>query len=214
MPRETRSAAFKIVPPWPASPLWAAAPASAQGVLDEWAAIKPPPPPSLSKVTLDPNTTALLVLDLAKQTCNDEQRPRCIAMLPRVHALLETARAKHWMVIYTLGAASTPADILPQVAMQGGEPLVKAAPDKFVRTDLENILHAHGIKTIVATGAASEGAVLHTAATAAFLGFDVVVPVDAMSSGTPYAEQYTAWDLVNAPRLSDHIKLTATNLLN
>ena len=187
--------------------------AAAQGVMDEWATVKLPSPPALVPVTLDPGTTALLVLDLAAQTCNADARPRCVAMIPRVGKLLAAARAKHWLVVYTLGAASTPADILPGVAMAGGEPLVKASPDKFINTDLDKILKDHGIRTVVAVGAAAEGAVLHTAATAAFRGYDVVVPVDGMAAENAYAEQYTAWDLVNAPRLPEHVKLSALALI-
>lgn len=188
-------------------------PAWAQGVIDEWEIVKPPAPPMLAQVSLDPKTTALLVLDLARQTCNPEQRPRCIAMLPRVQPLLAQARAKNWFVVYTLNAAAAPSDIMPAVAMLGSEPVVKGAPDKFLGTDLQKILKDHGIKTAVMIGAAAEGAVLHTAATAAFLGFDVVVPVDGMAAENAYAEQYTAWDLVNAPRLPDHVKLSAIGLI-
>jgi len=181
---------------------------SAQGVIDEWASVKAPPPPPLGRVKVDPQTTALLVLDIATQTCNATQRPRCIAMLPRVKTLLAAARAKGLFVVYTLGAASTPADILPEVAVLGGEPMVKSGPDKFVNTELEKILRDKGIKTVIAIGAAAHGAVLHTATGAAFRGFDVIVPVDAMAAETTYAEQYTAWHLVNAPRLADKVKLT------
>jgi nicotinamidase-related amidase len=191
-----------------------ARPASAQGVIDEWASVKAPPPPALERVAVDPKTTALLVLDLAGQTCNAEHRPRCLAMLPRVKAFLAKARAKGWFVVYTLGAASTRTDILPDVAMQGSEPLVTSGPDKFVATDLEKILKDHGIKTVVAIGAAAHGAVLHTAAGSAFRGFDVVVPVDGMAADTAYAEQYAAWDLVNAPRLGDRVKLTALDWID
>ena len=42
-------------------------PASAQNIVDEWAAVQPPKPPALKSVTLDPKTTALLVLDLVKR---------------------------------------------------------------------------------------------------------------------------------------------------
>jgi nicotinamidase-related amidase len=183
--------------------------ASAQGIVSEWNAVTPPPPPGLSTVTLDPATTALLVLDIAQQTCNAETRPRCLAMLPTVAKLLDHARARKWTVIYTLGAASKPADILPQVAMLGSEPIVIAPPDKFIGTNLEALLKERGIKTVVTVGAAAEGAILHTAATAAFRGFDVVVPVDGMASGSLYAEQYVAWDLRNAPRLGgDRVKLS------
>ncbi len=194
--------------------LSAPAPGLAQGVIEEWSHVQVPPPPPLVKVTLDAGSTALLVLDLATQTCNATQRPRCIAMLPRVKALLAHARAKGMFVVYTLGAASTPADILPDVAMRGGEPVVTAPPDKFAGTDLDAILKAKGIKTAVVVGAAAHGAVLHTAAGAAFRGYDVVVPVDGMASETAYAEQYVAWDLVNAPRLADRVKLTRTDWID
>jgi nicotinamidase-related amidase len=184
------------------------APASAQGIIDEWTQVQVPPPPPLVKVTLDAKTTALLVLDLATQTCNAAQRPRCIAMMPRAKALLAHARAKGMLVVYTLGAASTTADILPEVAMLGGEPVVKSGPDKFVATDLDAILKAKGIKTVIAIGAAAHGAVLHTATGSAFRGYDVVVPVDGMAAESLYAEQFTTWDLANAPRLADRVKLT------
>jgi nicotinamidase-related amidase len=55
--------------------------------------------------------------------------------------------------------------------------------------------------------------VLHTAAGAAFRGFAVVVPVDGMSSSSIYAEQYTAWHRVNAPRLGDRVKLTRIDMI-
>ncbi len=191
----------------------AAGPTSAQGIIAEWGAVAPPPAPTLARVALDPATTALLVLDLAEQTCNQQSRPRCLAMLPRVAKLLARAREKKWTVIYTLGAASKPADILAPIAMLGTEPVVTAPPDKFVGTNLEALLKERGIKTVVTVGAASEGAVLHTAATSAFRGFDVVVPVDGMASATLYAEQYVAWDLVNAPRLADRVKLSAIGMI-
>jgi hypothetical protein len=69
-------------------------PASAQDVIAEWNTIKVPPPPELKDVTVDPKTTALLLLDFNKQTCNAERRPRCIASIPKMKKLLDYARAK------------------------------------------------------------------------------------------------------------------------
>ncbi|NQE49774.1 cysteine hydrolase family protein [Herbaspirillum rubrisubalbicans] len=191
-----------------------AGPASAQGVYDDWSNVKPPAAPALSHVVLDPATTAVLVLDLARQTCHPDTRPRCVAMLPGVAKLLSMAREKKMTVIHTLGGHSTPADIWPQAAMQGDEALVKSGPDKFIHTDLEQILRDKGIKTVVCIGASAHGAVLHTAASAAFRGFNVVVPVDLMASESTYAEQYTAWHLVNAPRLGERVKLTQLEWIN
>lgn len=71
-----------------------AVPASAQTIVDEWATVQAPKPPELKPVTLDPKTTALLVLDFVKQTCNAERRPRCLTSVPQVQALLKLARGK------------------------------------------------------------------------------------------------------------------------
>jgi hypothetical protein len=41
-----------------------AAPARAQNIIDEWASVKAPAAPALKPVTVNPKTTALLMLDL------------------------------------------------------------------------------------------------------------------------------------------------------
>jgi len=43
----------------------------------DWAQAKAPPAPELKDVTVDPQTTALLFLDMMKAGCS--ARPRCIA---------------------------------------------------------------------------------------------------------------------------------------
>ncbi|HEV8235177.1 MAG TPA: hypothetical protein VGP84_11305, partial [Gemmatimonadaceae bacterium] len=67
--------------------------ATAASIADEWASVQVPPPPALKAVTLARKTTALLLLDFNKQTCNAERRPRCIASIPKVAKLLAAARA-------------------------------------------------------------------------------------------------------------------------
>jgi nicotinamidase-related amidase len=188
--------------------------AQAGSVIDEWAAVKAPPPPELKSVSIDPASTALLVMDISTQSCTAERRPRCVAMLPAVQKLIVEARAKGVFVLYTLAGSSKRTDIIKDVApVEAEQALSGAGPDKFVGLDLEAILKAKHIKTLIAVGTAAEGAVLHTAAGAAFRGFDVVVPVDGMSSTNIYAEQYTAWHLANAPRLAEHVKLTKVDLI-
>ena len=61
-----------------------AAPAPAQTIIDEWSSVKAPPAPKLQSVTLDPKTTALVMIDIIKQTCNTQRRPRCVASIPKV----------------------------------------------------------------------------------------------------------------------------------
>ena len=188
-------------------------PASAQTIVDTWDAVKAPPAPELKSVILDSKATALLLLDFNKQTCNAERRPRCIASIPKVKELLEEARSKGFTIIYSLSAGATSTDIARELAPRKGEPVVTAGPDKFMGTDLEKILMDKGIKTVIVTGTAAHGAVLYTASGAAFRGMQVILPVDGMSAENTYAEQYTAWHLANAPRVSSKVILTKIDLI-
>ena len=188
-------------------------PAFARTIIDDWSTVQAPPAPVLKPAAVDPKTTALLILDIVRQGCNAERRPRCLDTLPAVHALLARARTAGVMVGYSLVRGSTAADILAPVAPVGGEPMVTSGTDKFLGTDLEATLKAKGIKTVIILGVVAQGAVLTTATEAALRGFEVVVPVDGVSSDQIYAEQYTAWDLVNAPVIAGHVALTRSDLI-
>jgi nicotinamidase-related amidase len=182
--------------------------AAAATIIDEWASVKAPEAPALKPVTVDPKTTALLMLDFNKQTCNEQRRPRCIASIPQVKKLLTAARAAGAPVVYSLGGGGKPADIAKDLAPAGGEPVVSSSVDKFRNTDLDKILKDKGIKTVIAVGTAAHGAVLYTASAAALRGMSVIVPVDGMSGDIPYIEQYTAWHLTHAPGVSAKVTLT------
>jgi nicotinamidase-related amidase len=147
------------------------APAPAQTIIDEWSSIKVPPPPELKPVTLEPKTTALLAMDMIKQFCNMELRPRCVASIPRIEKLLAEARAKGVTIIYTLVPTAGPnvpspviGDTLPAVAPKGNEPVIVSFVDKFMLGDkdtgLANILKDKGITTVITVGTAANGAVL------------------------------------------------------
>lgn len=184
--------------------------APAKNIVEEWAEVKAPAAPELKSVKLDPKETAVLVLDLVKQLC--PPRPRCVAALPQVQALLERARQAGVPVVYTL-AGQPLSDVVPEVAPRGGEPSVSSGPDKFMNTELDKILRDKGVKTLVVMGTAAEGAVLNTAAGAALRGFKVIVPVDLLASVNPYAEQYTVWHLANSPRVGPQVTLSRSDLI-
>lgn len=182
-------------------------------VIELWDTVKAPPPVELKKVTVDPAKTAFLVLDIEQRTCNAQARPRCVNSVPGIGAFLAKARAKGLFIAYSLTSQGAPETILPGVKPLGTEPIVKASVDKFYNTDLEKILREKGISTVIIAGTTAEGAVLHTATAAAMRGFLVVVPVDGMSAGTLYAEQYTAWHLVNAPGSRQKTTLTRFDMI-
>jgi nicotinamidase-related amidase len=200
-----------------------AAPARAETIIDEWSRVKAPPAPTLKSVTLDPKTTALLVIDIIKQTCNMKMRPRCVASIPKVQKLLAEARAKGVYVIYTLFPSPRPAtfpnpkisDYVPELAPKGDEPIVTAFVDKFMLGDkdtgLQKLLKDKGIKTLVPVGVASHNGVLFTSVMASLRGFDVVVPVDGMAGNNAYEDQATDYILTSS--IVYKVTLTSVELL-
>jgi hypothetical protein len=66
--------------------------AGAQNILEEWSSIKPPPPPAIKEVTLDPKKTALISMDFNAKNCTPQQRARCVPVIPRVQKLIADAR--------------------------------------------------------------------------------------------------------------------------
>ena len=196
-----------------------AAPTPAQTIIDEWSSVKAPPAPELKRVTLDPKITAILVMDLVKQTCNNERRPRCVASIPKIEKLISAARAKGVMLISTTVPPVPIADTLPAVAPKDNEPVVVAFVDKFTLGDkdtgLEKMLKDKSITNIIAVGTAAHGAVLYTASAAASRGFNVIVPVDGMSGDGQilYDEQAVAYILTHAPVVSSKVTLTAIDMI-
>ena len=193
-----------------ASLLTCASPSLAETIIDEWSTVKAPPPPELKSVTLDPKTTAVIVVDLIKQTCNEQRRPRCVASIPKIEKLLAAARASGATIIYTLFPSPNPAsfpapvigDYLPAVAPKGNEPVITSFVDKFATGDRESglnkILKEKGITTVVPVGTTSHNGVMFTAIAASFRGFNPVVPVDGMSGNNAYEDQAAAYVLTSS----------------
>src|SRR5437763_11912210 len=166
------------------------------GIIGEWATVKLPPAPELKPAIVDPNTTALLVLDMMKGNCG--ARPRCLASVPNVKKLLDAARAHDMMVVYNLTGAGKVEDMVDQsLAPRAGEFLVKGAggADKFVNSNLDAGLKENGIKTVIVTGTSAQGAVAGTTNGAAQRGYKAVVPVDAMSAEDAFNELYAIWHI-------------------
>jgi nicotinamidase-related amidase len=192
---------------------FAAAPACAGNVIDDWANIKAPPPPAVQSVTVDPQTTALLLLDFTHQICNEKSKPRCLASLPAMKKLLAQARANQVIVVYSTAGPQTAKDIWADIAPAPGDPVVNSHANKFQNTDLEKILKDKGIKTVIVTGVNANGAVLYTASEAAFLGFKVIDPIDGSSAENEYIEQYVVYNFAHAPLVSSMVTLTTSGMI-
>lgn len=169
---------------------------SSGDILDDWDSAKAPAKPEIKPVTIDPSTTALLILDLMKANCG--QRPRCVATVPNVKRLHDGARAAGMMIWYSFvgGNNPTPADMVdPGIAARDGEWERQGGPDKFLGSHLEEKLKAHNIKTAIICGTSFQGVGIGTGSGLAQRGYKVIVPVDCLSSEDAYNEQYAAWHL-------------------
>jgi nicotinamidase-related amidase len=193
-----------------------AAPAPAQSIIDEWQSIKAPPAPELTAVTVDPQTTALLMVDFLNKNC--APNPRCVASLPKVQKLLAAARDKGLIVIYSNFPGG---DVMPEVARKESEPLVTAFLDKFMRTSkdgsqdtgLDKILKDKGIKTVILVGSAANGAVLFTTTSAFFHGYQTIVPIDGMSGKDSYVEQEVIYNFITTPVIGGKVTLTSIGMI-
>jgi len=185
--------------------------ARAANIVEEWATVTAPPPPELKPVTLDPKTTALLMLDFLPPNCGS--RPRCVATVAPAKKLLEEARSKGVTVIHSTFGNNKPTDILKDVAPAANEPTVNSFPDKFLNTDLDKMLKEKGIQTVITAGSAANGAILYTASGAALRNLKAVVPVDLISAATPYAEQLSTWQLANGPVFGNNVTITRSDMI-
>jgi nicotinamidase-related amidase len=185
--------------------------AVASDIIDEWATVKAPVAPELKPVTVDPKTTALLMLDFMNQSFG--KRPRCLASLPAMKKLLGEARAAKVAVVYSITANTTTADVVADLAPTAEDPWVQSGVDKYFKSNLEKILKDKGIQTVIVVGTASEGAVLYTGSASAIRGLNVIVPADGMCSVEAFAEQYVVWHMTHAPLISSKVTLTKSGMI-
>jgi nicotinamidase-related amidase len=187
--------------------------ASAQGVVSGWNEVKAPPAPELKTVQVDPQKTALLVMDFNEALCSSGGAvPRCAEAIPKVKELLEKARAHHMLVVFTGYPHMKP--IVKALARMHDEPMVVGHANKFEGTDLNKMLKDHGITTVITTGVVGNGAVLFTAFGAAGNGYKVIVPVDTMPGPSPYAEQSSIWGVMNDPGLGNATTVTSVGKIS
>ena len=133
--------------------------------------------PDPARVTLDPKTTALMVLDYVEPICNAQ--PSCKGkMLPAMTPFMEPVRKAGLTVAYGTReqnmskwlkeVAPTPSDIK----------VINTAQDRFYNTDLDKALKAKGIKTLIMVGWKVSGSVTYTSVGAMAHDYTVVIPVD------------------------------------
>jgi nicotinamidase-related amidase len=161
--------------------------------------------PDPVRVVLKPATTALLVFDMVDPVCKSQQK--CTGeMVPALVPLLARARKLGVVVGYST-RAPTMSKWLPEVApLQDDTTIVAYGQDRFFNTDLDGILKAKGITTLVLTGWKINGSVLYTSVGATLRDYTVVVPVDASTAASDYETAIGQFQILN------QLSANATNL--
>jgi nicotinamidase-related amidase len=144
-----------------------------------------PANPDPVPVALNAATTALLIFDVVEHIAG--RQPICKAqMLPAIVALLARARTAGVTIGYGTRAHNMQ-EWLPEVLPQPGDIKIEnQAQDRFYNTELDKLLKAKGIATLILAGWKVSGSVTYTSVGATLRGYTVVVPVDASLDATDY----------------------------
>jgi nicotinamidase-related amidase len=153
-----------------------------------------PHKPVPQEVTVDPKTTALLVLDLNSR-CENPEEP-CYKLIDPVAKFLDRARKANMFIVYTAADRykGTAEARMPHAFKQrDDEPVIfPPAFDKFYSGELQPMLQKRGIKTVIVCGASSNQAVMYTATAAVRpFGYDCVIPVDGLIARGDYEHEFT-----------------------
>ena len=176
--------------------------------------VQMPAPPDPVAVVLDPASTALLIFDIVDPICT--RQPNCTGrMVPAITALLARARKAGVTVAYGT-RAHTMANWMPEVLPQPGDIRIESqAQDRFYKTELDAMLKAKGIKTLVLTGWKVSGSVTYTSVGATLRGYTVVVPIDASLDATDFeiaVGQYQILHQHSANAENEPLKAAASTL--
>jgi nicotinamidase-related amidase len=157
--------------------------------------------------TLDPRT-ALIVVDLQKGIINSPFIRPIATVIERTRALLHVFRQRDLPIVLVNVAGGAPgrteqprrystlpegfSDLIPELDRQSSDIVVtKRTWGAFASTDLEAQLKANGVTQVVVTGVATGTGVEATARQAYEQGFNVTLPLDAMTDVRPEAHEYS-----------------------
>ncbi len=155
------------------------------------------------KVEISSKETALIIVDMQNDFAHPDGKlfvPSARNIIPKIKELLDRARAAGVKVIYTQDwhmkddpefkiwgehavANTWGAEIVEELKPLESDILIKKLRyDAFFGTPLDHILRIYGIRNLVITGTVANICVLHTAGSAALLGYKVIVPIDAIAA--------------------------------
>ncbi len=161
----------------------------------------------LPELSVGGRETAVIVLDMQVDFVHPEGKlcvPDAMKTVPAIRLVTEKARSAGVPVIFTQDwhraddpefsiwpehtvEGSPGAEIITELSPRKGDYFIrKRAYDPFFSTDLDLLLRQKSLRRLVVTGTMANVCVLHTAGSGHLLGYEVVVPMDAVSALTPF----------------------------
>ncbi len=158
--------------------------------------------------------SAVLVIDVQQGLCEGQGAAfDCTATIERINAVTHEARLAGAPVVFVQHESTsgylergTPDWQLAHglMVLPSDIKVHKTTPDCFLRTDLEELLRTHGVKSLIVCGMHSEFCVDTTVRRALALGFPVVLVSDGHTSAGNAA--------ISAPQVIAHENATLTNI--
>ena len=179
-----------------------------------------PATPDPASVTLDPRTTALIVLDFVEGICNPQ--PTCKGqMLPAMTPFLERVRKAGLVVAYGTREQNMTKWLKEVAPAPNDIKIVNTAQDRFYNTDLDKVLKAKSIETLIMAGWKISGSVTYTSVGAMVRGYTVVIPIDTTSAASGYETTIGFYNvlnsgnanLANVPLKQKSVTLTRTDMI-
>jgi len=179
-----------------------------------------PATPDPARVTLDPKTTALMVLDYVEDICNNQVSCKT-KMLPAMTPFMERVRKAGLTVAYGTRAPNQTKWLKEVAPTPGDIRVTNTAQDRFYGTDLDKELKAKGIKTLIMVGWKISGSVTYTSVGAMAHDYTVVVPMDTTSAGSDYETTIGFYNVLNSgnanlanqPLKPSAVTLTRTDMI-
>lgn len=161
----------------------------------------------VERIQLDPKKTAIIVVDMQNDFAHPNGKlyvPSTRNIIDPIRKLLDKAREKGVRIFYTQDwhrkddiefeiwgehavAGTWGAEIIEELAPKEEDFLIKKLRyDAFFGTPLDHILRIFKIESLIVVGTVANICVLHTAGSAALLGYKIIVPIDGISALTDF----------------------------
>ncbi|MBM2809675.1 MAG: isochorismatase hydrolase [Chloroflexi bacterium] len=173
--------------------------------------------PEPEALTLDPATTALLILDLSGR-CDEPNQP-CNGLVPVISRALPKFRASKVLTIYTIslsGVGTPQGDVWAGFSPRPASEFVTApdGSDKFAVGEIDRMLRERGITTVIVTGASANNAVLYTVSSGARnYGYEIVVPLDGTVAASDYEYDYTMHQFTVTSGVRERTRFTTLDMI-